>query len=470
MMNPFEVSIAAALGNACRGLVFLAAVSGGADSTAMLIALAALRPKLGFILHCLHVDHGIRSAAESRGDREFVEELCKQREVPCRTAVIPRGRILYGAKKLGLGLEAAARIYRRRAWNREARRIGAAAVLTAHTRDDLLETVLMRVLRGSGPAGLAAMPLRRGRMLRPLLELNRAGVLQYLADKGVSYRTDQSNGDNRFLRNLIRNRLTPFLDEWFPRWRTGLYSLAETQRLAADFLAAEAEGGISWEEVPGGGGIQTGAEIFFALPPILREEALFQGIDRLAAGLLGERSGKGENPAPVKRSNLRAFSRGDCPALDLGFCRIRKTPSRVILSPGDNRTREAGFSLLIKAPGLYKLKGVTLELSPEFHPERETAGFFVFLPMIVRRSFSSDRLVRETRKSGLSGLKPGKSTVLCAVDASGIAAFISVDLRGCALVSGRRGEPEAEKRRGPCGSGEFSESGGFAGLYYCKIS
>jgi tRNA(Ile)-lysidine synthase len=468
-MNPFEVSIAAALGNTCRGLVFLAAVSGGADSTAMLIALAALRPKLGFILHCLHVDHGIRSAAESRGDREFVEELCKKQEVPCKTAVIPPGRILRSAKKLGLGLEAAARIYRCRAWNREARRIGAAAVLTAHTRDDLLETVLMRVLRGSGPAGLAAMPVRRGRMLRPLLELNRAGVLQYLEDKGVSYRTDQSNGDNRFLRNLIRNRLTPFLDEWFPRWRTGLYSLAETQRLAADFLAAEAEGGISWEEIPGGGGFQTGAENFFALPPILREEALFQGIDRLAAGLLKTRSGKAgrENPVPVKRSNLRTFSRGNCPALDLGFCRIRKTSSRVILSPRDNRTREAGFSLLIKAPGLYKLKGVTLELSPEFHSETGAAGFFVFLPMIVRQRFSSDRLVRETRKTGISGLKSGKPPVFCAADASGIAAFISIDLRGGLLVSSRPGKPEAGKRRG---SGEFSESGAFAGLYYCRIS
>jgi tRNA(Ile)-lysidine synthase len=435
----------------------------------MLVALAALRPDLGFILHCLHVDHGIRSAEESRGDREFVEELCKNRNVPCRTAVIPPGRIRCSAKKLGIGLEAAARMYRRRAWNREARRIGAAAVLTAHTRDDLLETVLMRVLRGSGPAGLAAMPVRRGRMLRPLLELSRAGVLHYLEDKGVSYRTDQSNSDNRFLRNLIRNRLIPLLDECFPRWRTSLYSLAETQRLTADFLAAEAEGGISWEAVPDGG-FQAGAENFFALPPILREEALFQGIDRLWAGLAKTRGRADENPSPVKRANLRAFSRGNCPVLDLGFCRIRKTSSRVVLSPRDTGGQEAGFSLLIKAPGLYKLKGVTLELAPEFHPDAGTTGFFVFLPVIVRRSFSGDPLVRGNRKTGGSGLKPGNSTLLCAADASGIAAFISAGSGGGALVWSRPGKPEAEKRCGTCGFGELSESGAGAGIYYCTIS
>jgi tRNA(Ile)-lysidine synthase len=466
MMNPFEVSIGAALGGNCRGKVFLAAVSGGADSTAMLTALAVLRPELGFILHCLHVDHGIRSAAESRGDREFVEDLCKKQDVPWRTAVVPPGRINRRAKEQGIGLEAAARIYRRRAWNREARRINAAAILTAHTRDDLLETVLMRILRGSGPAGLAAMPLRRGRMLRPLLELSRAGVLRYLADKGISYRTDQSNGDNRFLRNLIRNRLIPLLDDCFPRWRTGLLSLAETQRLTADFLISEAERRIPWEEVRDGGGFQTGAEVFFALPPILREEALFQGIDKFQAGRFGRRGrGSGENPAPVKRSNLRTFSRGTCPALDLGFCRLRKTPSRVFLVPQDTRDREAGFSLLIKAPGFYKLKGVTLELIPDFFSDPEGPGFFVFLPMIVRRSFSGDRLVRGT---GVSGRKPGDSPVFCAADASGVAAFIGVDSRGGLLLSSRQGKPE--RRRGTCGAGEAPESGGFAGLYYCKIS
>jgi tRNA(Ile)-lysidine synthase len=386
MFHPFEVSTGAGLGGRLRGRVLLAAVSGGADSTAMLAALAALRPKNGFILHCLHVDHGIRPPAESRGDAEFVKELCKKLEVPCRVTRVYPGRIAAAAKKWGAGLEAAARIYRRRAWNREARRLGAAFILTAHTRDDLLETVLMRILRGAGPGGLAAMPARRGRLVRPLLDISRAEVLRYLEEKGLPHRSDSTNADTRFLRNSIRHDLVPLLDDRFPRWRGRLAALGETQRLAADFFAAEAAARLPWEKTAGKRELRTGADNFFAQPPIIREEALFLGIDKQFP-----RAGKGgaENPVPVKRSNLRMFSRGDCTALDLGFCRIRKTASHVVISGKGGGIHEAGFSLLIKEPGLYKLKGVTIELLPGFNPCDENAaagGFFVSLPLVFRRS------------------------------------------------------------------------------------
>jgi hypothetical protein len=125
---------------------------------------------------------------------------------------------------------------------------------------------------------------------------------------------------------------------------------------------------------------------------------------------------------------------------------------------------------LIKAPGLYKLKGVTLELTPEPVPDAEAAGFFVSLPMILRRAFRGDRLFRGGRKTGVSGLDAGNVPVLCAADRAGVAAFIGAGARGGTLLLGRPGNPEAEKRRGARGSGEFSESGAGAGIYYCKIS
>jgi tRNA(Ile)-lysidine synthase len=448
MLNPFEVSVGAGLGNHPRGTVFLAAVSGGADSTAMLTALAALRPKGGFVLHCLHVDHGIRPLAESRGDAEFVEELCKKLEVPCRVISIYPGRIAAAAKKQGAGMEAAARLYRRRAWNREARRVGADYILTAHTRDDLLETILMRILRGSGPGGLAAMPARRGRILRPLLELSRAGVLRYLEEKGVPHRTDSTNEDTRFLRNSIRKFLVPLLDDRFPRWRGCLGALGETQRLAADFLASEAAARIPWKEH--GRELHTGADNFFSQPLIIREEALFLGIDKLFSPAGKERA---EHPVLVKRSSLRKFSRGE-QALDLGFCRIRKTASRIVISGEHVKTHEAGFSLLIKAPGLYKLKGVTIELLPGFPSEDDAAagGFFVFLPMVVRGSRRDDYLVVSGRKRGPADLRAGTEALpLCALDAAGVAAFIGPD-------SGKKGV--LSRRDLP---------GGFAGAYYCRV-
>jgi tRNA(Ile)-lysidine synthase len=453
MMSPFEDSVAAALGDDSRGKVFLAAVSGGADSTAMLCALAALMREKGFTLHCLHVDHGIRPEAERRGDGEFTAELCGKLGVPCRIAAVPPGRIAATAKRRGSGLEAAARLYRRRAWNREARRIGADAILVAHTRDDLLETALMRMLRGAGPAGLAAMPARRGRILRPLLELGRAEVLHYLAEKKTPFRTDSTNGDNRFFRNALRNRLVPLLDDLFPRWRRGLQSAAETQRLAADFLAAEAAARLRWEGAAGGGELQAPAADFFALPPILREEALFRGIDLLAA------SGGRKKTRPVKRSTVRKFSRGECAALDLGPCRVKKSPPQVILSAAAGNAGEAGFSLLIKAPGLYKLGKVTFELSGPFSSRDRGAagaGFFVSLPLILRRASGGDRILREGGRSGPGARKAG---LLCAADASGVAAFISPEVPGpAALLSIREQAPEP------------GQDGPLAGLYYCKLS
>jgi tRNA(Ile)-lysidine synthase len=442
-MNPFEAAAAAALGN-CRGKVFLASVSGGADSTAMLAALAALGPELGFTLHCLHVDHGIRPPAESRGDGEFTAALCGRFKVPCRIAVVPPGRILGAAKKLGIGVEAAARRYRRRAWVREARRVGADAILTAHTRDDLLETALMRILRGSGPAGLAAMPARRGPLIRPLLELGRADVLRYLGEKGLTHRIDSTNRDNRFFRNALRNRLVPLLDDLYPRWRERLLALAETQRLTADFLAAEARARVRWEAA--GEGLGTGAAEFFALPPIIREEALFQGIDALLAGA---------EPPPVKRSNIRKFSRGEG-VRDLGPCGVRKTAARVILSPPRRKTGEAGFSLLIKEPGLYKLGGAGLEVVPALQSGSPAGkGFYAVLPLLVRRCFTGDRLLRRGGKTGPAALGTAVSGALCALDARGIAAFINPAPGGALLE--REGD-EAEK------------SGPGAGVYYCVVS
>jgi tRNA(Ile)-lysidine synthase len=452
MVNSLETAVAAFLENYSKGGTFLAAVSGGADSTAMLAALAAVRPGAGFTLHGIHVDHGIRPPAESRGDAEFVAGLCADLGVPCRIISIPPGRIAAAAKKWHTGLEAAARCYRRRAWNREARRVGAPAILVAHTRDDLLETVLMRILRGSGPAGLAAMPAQRGRILRPLLEFGRAEVLRYLEEKNIPYKTDLTNADNRFFRNAIRNRLVPLLDDMFPRWRGGLQGLAETQRLAADFLAAEAERRIQWEERAGA--LCTGAEGFFAQPPILREEALFLGIDRLLAGASGfpgpgaGKTGTG-NPPRIKRRNLRYFSRGDCAALDLGAYRVRRSPSQVILAGAGPGSRETGFSLLIKAPGSYKLKGTRIDVLPGAG-RYGTRGFYAALPLALRAAFGGETLFRRGTKTGPGDLKvPPGAALLCAVDAFGVAAFIMVEPGGGAVLSCRDAPPAGMSGRGP---------------------
>ncbi|MDR0496482.1 MAG: tRNA lysidine(34) synthetase TilS, partial [Treponema sp.] len=245
-MHSFEARLSAALGETA-GKIYLAAVSGGADSTAMLAGLAVLREKAAFSLHCVHVEHGIRPASENQGDAQAVETLCEKLNVPCRVISIPPGKIASYAAKGGPGIEGAARFFRHKALRAEARRVNADLILTAHTCDDLLETILMRVLRGSGPAGLSPMPRMRGCLLRPLLELTRKDVLEYLEKKDILYRTDSTNADIMYLRNRIRLKLIPVLDDFFPSWRNSLLALAETQALTADFLSSEVRKSLTWE-------------------------------------------------------------------------------------------------------------------------------------------------------------------------------------------------------------------------------
>jgi len=428
----FQDAVAAALESLPPDTICLASVSGGADSTAMLVALAALGERRR--VRCIHVEHGIRPSDESRGDAGFVRSLCEKYRIPCRVVSVKPGRVAETAGRLGVGIEAAARLYRHRAWFREAARLeagelGQARILVAHTADDMLETVLMRVLRGAGPSGLAAMPSCRGRILRPLLALSRRDVLDYLALKDVPWRQDSTNADTRYLRNRVRHRLVPVLAADFPRWRTAVSSLAETQSLAADFIVSEANRRVKWQPLPDaesftekpGAELRTDEANFFAQPAIVREEALFQGIDALLAD---PRAIAHE----VKRSNVRRFSGGKVSALDLGRVRLRRKDGIIVLSRHKSAPSlaegkingmaagECGFSLLIIAPGFYTLKGITLEVGRS--GDAGEAAFFASLPLVLRPSFKEDRIGRA---------RGGDGKVVSAVDSQGIAAFIGMN-------------------------------------------
>ena len=450
MMFAFEEAVARELGAVIReGSRLLAAVSGGADSTALLAALAALRQDLGFRLFCLHVDHGIRPRKESRGDARWVQELCASLEVPFRLVSIAPGRVVKTARERGVGVEGAARLYRHAAWNREARRIGAEWILTAHTRNDLLETILMRFLRGAGPAGLAGMPRSRGRLFRPLLDQDRSAVLRYLTERSLSFRTDSTNGDDRFLRNRIRNRLIPVLDERFPFWRRSLLALGETQGLAAAVITGLARSKLPWEQA-GTRGLTLPRGIFFAEPEIVREEALFLAADRLKAEGYGAgeagfspdgvpRGGAGE----PRRGAVRLFARGGISALDAGPLRIEDRGNRITALPRGDAVYEAGFSWLIKKPGRYKLKGLIIETGS---PGEGKKGFFARLPLVLRRNFPDDSIILKGRrrpiKKALDRMPRSEYTdIINAGDVEGTAAVIGLDQKGPVILLRREENP-----------------------------
>ncbi|MDR2111354.1 MAG: tRNA lysidine(34) synthetase TilS [Spirochaetaceae bacterium] len=462
----FERAVAAGLGTWPAGTVFLAAVSGGADSTAMLAALAALRRDRRYKLYCLHVEHGIRPAGESRGDAEAVRAFCERLDVPCRLVFIAPGRVAETARERGSGMEGAARIYRHAAWNREARRIGAARILVAHTRDDLFETVIMRFLRGAGPAGLAALPRERGGILRPLLALSRRDVLGYLGEREIPFRTDSTNADNTLLRNRIRNRLIPRLDILFPHWRNSLITMAETQRMAADFLGEEARKRLPWRPMTrGAASLRVSREAFFSQPEILREEALFIAVDQLKKHRPpGDRfspdegppgaAGPDSGPGTPRRAALRLFARGTVPALDLGAFRLEGRGAFIEVSRRIAPLHGEGFSLLINEPGLYKLKGLTIECTAFVPREREKEGFFAGLPLVFRGNFKDDCITKAGTKRPVSkildkSLRSRYTGIISAADAKGEAAFIALGDESAILL--RREEQGGE----PPGAGFF---------------
>lgn len=188
--------------DACHVLV---AASGGVDSTALLLLFSDLRAD-GFTVTAGHVNHHLRGE-DSDGDEAFVRDLCKRLGLPLHVA----DGTLDPESIRASGLEAAARDVRHAHLAAIAKKCGARFVATAHQKDDQAETVIMRLLTGTGFSGLRGIhPRRDDGWIRPLLEATRAEIVEFLASREVIPRFDQTNADDRFLRNRVRQMLRDF--------------------------------------------------------------------------------------------------------------------------------------------------------------------------------------------------------------------------------------------------------------------
>lgn len=210
------------------------AVSGGADSMAMLLLAADAASATGVRLHVLHVDHALRpgSAADAR-----VVSLAAE------AAGVPWTVLRPASPAAAFASEAAARGLRYTLLEHAADALACRFVATAHTMDDQAETVLMRALRGTGPAGLAGIPRMRGRFLRPLLGVRRAELRAVLAARGVGWAQDPTNADPAFERNWLRTDVLPIIESRRPGAVPALArlaSLAARDAAALDLVAAEA--------------------------------------------------------------------------------------------------------------------------------------------------------------------------------------------------------------------------------------
>ncbi|HEY7624124.1 MAG TPA: tRNA lysidine(34) synthetase TilS, partial [Candidatus Limnocylindria bacterium] len=211
------------------------AVSGGADSTALLLLLADLAPELGLVLHVAHFDHRTRPK-QSAADADFVATLANSVGAPIRI-----GRAARAPKS-----EDEARRARYEFLRRAATEIGATAIATGHTRDDQAETVLLHLVRGAGLGGLAGIrPLRDG-LARPLLAIARRETVAVCRAARVKPRTDPTNRALRFARNRVRLKVLPELAKINPRVVEAIARLAD----AAAETSAE-EGRRTHDELEG---------------------------------------------------------------------------------------------------------------------------------------------------------------------------------------------------------------------------
>jgi tRNA(Ile)-lysidine synthase len=196
--------------------VIVAAVSGGGDSQAMLSVLARLAPKLGFSLSAHGVDHGLRAAAA--GELDLAEKLATKLGVP------------FGRTRLSLGHGGNLQARAREARYAALRHVAApddALIATAHHADDRAETVLLRLLRGSGPRGLAVLSPRAHDVIRPLVRAEKRDVLLHLQRHCLDFAEDPSNQDAAFLRVRVRGELLPLLTQLSPQIVRHLNALAD---------------------------------------------------------------------------------------------------------------------------------------------------------------------------------------------------------------------------------------------------
>lgn len=227
-----------------KGSRLLVGVSGGADSMALVHVLGALRGEFSLTMVAAYIDHGLRPG-ETPAEWACVREAANRLGIECASRSVD----VHAAAAAGkLSLEHAARELRYKAFAELANTWATDGLAVAHTADDQVEEVLLRLFRGGGRKALAGMRMRSGNLIRPLLGIRKAELLAYLNDKGIAYCRDSSNDDRRFLRNRIRLDLLPLLEAQYDRGIRGALlktaaNLAEDEDLL-ELLLAERWGSV----------------------------------------------------------------------------------------------------------------------------------------------------------------------------------------------------------------------------------
>ncbi|MGN0728617.1 tRNA lysidine(34) synthetase TilS [Treponema sp.] len=329
----------------CAGV----AVSGGADSVSLLVALSKI---LDMELKAVTVNHNIRSAGESSADADYVEKICGTLGVKCVRYDIEPGKIFSVASELKTSLEDAARRVRYEKFDEFIKSEKISFLCLAHNRNDQIETLVMRFLQGA--SSLRGIPMSRQNFVRPLLDISRLDIEHYLHLQNIDFRNDCTNSDNAIFRNRIRNRLVPFLDREFPGWQTSVFSLAEKSSTEEAALAewterAFSEAGCGFEK----GCFFCDSGAFFSFPMAVRIRILFRGISL---------AGAAERIPYSFVADVASGKKTACGSVDCGGLEFSVSGGKILIQKKRKIATESVFFAIIEKPGLYQAGEFSFEV------------------------------------------------------------------------------------------------------------
>lgn len=218
------------------GELLVAGISGGADSVCLFLLLEEMKKKLNFDFLVVHVNHQLRGE-EAKRDQEFVRKLCIQKQIPI---YVVEKDVKGMAEKGGISLEEAGRNARYDAFEQIKEQMGADKIVLAHHQDDVAETMIHHLARGTGAAGLCSLRPVAGDRIRPLLCVSRGEIEQWLYTQGQQWQTDSTNLEDAYTRNKIRHHVVEYLQkEINPRTSAHMASVALELEMMEDFVARE---------------------------------------------------------------------------------------------------------------------------------------------------------------------------------------------------------------------------------------
>ena len=365
----------------------LVAVSGGADSTALLHVLWRLGAQMGFSVAVAHLNHGIRPAAAR--DAAQVAHMCRALGVTCVFGAEDIPTYAYNAKK---GLEEAGRELRYRFLHTAARMCGCRRIATAHHQGDQAETLIMRLARGTSVSGLTGIALRRLPFIRPMLMVERRQVEEYLEERGLDWAEDESNTDFHFTRNYVRHKLMPVLEEVHQNAQKHLVQLSQQVRVEEEYWAEEVDRCLEGARF-GVDEIRIAYADLDTLHPALRLRVVRAILKRLRGNLHG-----------LERKHLQIVESMFISArpqmqFDLPGAWLARRYADVVFRREAPQNSEPDYLLSLDGPGVYRLpdnSSIEVKLSSAAHGENpyctELEGNEVEWPLYVRKNNPGDRL------------------------------------------------------------------------------